>query len=223
MQGVSKRQGILVTLAAATIALAGCLSEGESGSDSAAVSSPGPGNSAPTISGTPPGQATVGNQYSFTPTANDLDGDALSFSVGAKPAWAAFNSTNGRLSGTPQSEHVGTYSNVTITVSDGSASATIGPFSILVKDTATGSVTLSWEAPTQNEDGSDLTDLDGYRLYWGTTPGSYTDSVTIDNESVLTYVVDNLPFGTYEFVATSFNTSGVESRYSTPVSKVVNQ
>ncbi len=84
-----------------------------------------------------------------------------------------------------------------------------------------GSVTLNWTAPTQNEDGTTLTDLDGYKIYWGTTSGSYPNSVTIDNETVTSYVVDNLAPGTYEFVATSFNTSGVESRYSAPATKVV--
>lgn len=85
----------------------------------------------------------------------------------------------------------------------------------------TGSVTLNWNAPTQNEDGSALTDLAGYKIYWGTTPGNYPDFVTIDGANETTYVVENLPFGTYEFVATSFNTSGVESDYSSPSAKVV--
>lgn len=87
-------------------------------------------------------------------------------------------------------------------------------------DIAYGSVTLSWTAPTQNEDGSVLTDLDGYRLYWGQTAGRYTNSVTIDNESITIYILD-APVGTYEIVATSFNTSGVESRYSNPATIVV--
>jgi hypothetical protein len=86
---------------------------------------------------------------------------------------------------------------------------------------ALGSATLDWTAPTQNEDGSDLTDLAGYKLYWGTTPGSYPNSATIDNPSVTTYVVDNLSPGTYEFVATSYNTAGVESRYSGAATKVI--
>lgn len=90
-----------------------------------------------------------------------------------------------------------------------------------VPDPASGSVTLSWTAPTENEDGSVLTDLAGFRLYWGTTSGSYPNSVTINDKDATTYVVDNLSSGTYEFVATSFNTSGVESRFSAPATKVV--
>ena len=121
----------------------------------------------------------------------------------------------------PQAGDVGTYSGISITVSDGQAQDTLGPFTITVQAISLGSVTLNWVAPTQNEDGSPLMDLDGYRIYWGTTPGTYPNSVTIDNETVTTYVVDNLAPGTYEFVATSFNTSGIESDYSAPATKVV--
>ncbi len=178
-------------------------------------------NSPPVIGGTPTAAVTEGSAYSFTPTASDPDGDNLVFSVVGLPGWASFDTSTGRIAGTPQSGDVGTYAGITITVSDGMASADLGPFTITVEPISLGSVTLSWTAPTQNEDGTPLTDLDGYRIYWGTTPGVYPNSVTIDNESVTTYVIDNLAPGTYEFVATSFNTSGVESAYSVPATKVV--
>ena len=92
---------------------------------------------------------------------------------------------------------------------------------MVASNTGTGSAELSWTAPTENEDGSELTDLAGYKLYWGTTSGSYPNSVTIDNPSVSTYTVDGLSAGTYFFVATSFNLSGIESRYSGEATKVV--
>jgi len=38
----------------------------------------------------------------------------------------------------------------------------------------TGSATLSWDAPTTNFDQSCLTNLTGYRIYYGTTSGRYT-------------------------------------------------
>ena len=74
---------------------------------------------------------------------------------------------------------------------------------------------------TQPFYGAFVFDLDGYKIYWGTTPGSYPNSVTLENEGLTTYVVENLAPGTYEFVATSFNTARVESAYSNPASKVV--
>jgi hypothetical protein len=84
-----------------------------------------------------------------------------------------------------------------------------------------GSATLSWTMPTENTDGTTLTDLAGYKLYWGTSPGDYPNSVTINNASVSIYVVDNLAPGIYEFVVTAFNTAGVESSYSNTATKVV--
>ena len=41
-------------------------------------------------------------------------------------------------------------------------------FSITVTQVGLGSMSLSWTPPTQNTDGSALTDLAGYKLYYGT-------------------------------------------------------
>jgi hypothetical protein len=82
-------------------------------------------------------------------------------------------------------------------------------------------VTLTWDAPTLNDDGTTLTDLAGYRLYWSTTPGTYPNSVTIDTPGVTTYVIENLAPGTYEFVATAINAQGVESGYSNSATMTV--
>ncbi len=180
-----------------------------------------PTNSAPTISGNPSTQVTADSSYSFTPNASDADGDSLTFSVSGLPVWASFNSSNGRISGTPSAANVGTFSNIRINVSDGNLSASLANFSITVDAISLGSVTLNWTPPTQNEDGSALTDLAGYRFYWGTTPGSYPNSVTINNPGLSSYVVENLAPGSYDFVATSINSSDVESVYSNPATKVV--
>ncbi len=178
-------------------------------------------NSSPQISGTPPTSINAGDNYTFTPTASDPEGDTLSFSVSGLPSWASFDATNGRVSGTPQSGDVGTYANIVISVSDGQLSAPLAPFTITVNAVSLGSVTLSWTPPTQNTDGTSLTDLAGYKIYWGTSVGIYPNSVTVNNSSISTYVVENLAPGTYEFVATSFNAAGVESSYSNSTTKVV--
>ena len=47
-----------------------------------------PANRAPTISGSPRTSITAGTFYSFRPTASDLDGDTLTFSIQNKPTWA---------------------------------------------------------------------------------------------------------------------------------------
>lgn len=180
-------------------------------------------NTAPTLSGNPPSEINADNAYEFTPVATDPDaGDTLTFSINNRPAWAGFNTSSGRLSGTPGYGDVGSYANISISVSDGTDNATLGPFAITVQAVSSGSVTLSWTAPTQNEDGSTLTDLAGYKVFWGTTPGSYPNSVTINNSGLTTYVVENLVPGDYEFVAKSFNSTGIESDFSEPVTRTVN-
>jgi hypothetical protein len=78
-----------------------------------------------------------------------------------------------------------------------------------------GSVTLSWQPPTENADGSPLTDLSGYNIYVGTTSNTYDyKEIRLDNPGLTAYVVDNLDPGTYYIAATSFNSSGVESAFS---------
>ena len=180
-----------------------------------------PPNTAPSISGTPPSSVEVNTAYSFTPSASDPEGDTLTFSISGRPDWAAFDSTNGTLSGTPVAGDENVYSNIVISVSDGDLTDSLSPFSIEVTAASLGSATVSWTAPTENEDGSTLTDLAGFKLYWGTTPGNYTESVTINNSSVTTYTVEGLAPGTYEFVATSFNDRGAESVRTDPATKTI--
>ena len=178
-------------------------------------------NTPPQISGTPSGSVNEGQAYSFTPTASDADGDALTFDISGLPTWATFNTATGALSGTPGSADVGVHSNIVISVSDGEVSVSLPAFSVTVNAISMGSVTLNWTAPIENEDGSVLSDLAGFKIYWGTTAGSYPNSVTIDNPTVSTYVVDNLAPGTYEFVATALNKSGIESGYSNIATRTI--
>jgi hypothetical protein len=84
-----------------------------------------------------------------------------------------------------------------------------------------GSATLSWTAPTRNDDGSPLADLAGYQVLWGNTPNVYPNSVTIDNPGITIYVIDNLAPGTYYFVTVAFNATGVESGFSNMASKTI--
>ena len=77
-------------------------------------------------------------------------------------------------------------------------------------------VTLTWDAPTTNTDGSPLTDLGGYKLYCGSSVGTYAPIRDVGN--VLEYPISNdLADGTHHCVATAYDTSGNESAYSTEV------
>ena len=133
-----------------------------------------------------------------------------------------FNTKSGKLSGSPGPGDVGTYRNIQVAVSDGSTVVYMPSFSVDVTQTGTGSATISWTAPTQNTDGSALTDLAAYKIYYGVNKDDYTNQVRINNPGITTYVVDNLTPATYFFVSTSINSNGVESEFSNVARKTVN-
>ncbi|MBW7930588.1 MAG: putative Ig domain-containing protein, partial [Gammaproteobacteria bacterium] len=179
-------------------------------------------NRAPTISGTPATSVTVGQAYSFTPTASDPDaGQTLQYSITNKPGWATFNTSTGRLSGTPSSANVGPYSNIRISVSDGTLSASLPAFSITVADVQTGSATLSWQPPTSNTDDSPLTNLAGYRIYYGTSAQSLGYTAVVSGSGASSYVIENLSPATWYFAVTAYNSDNVESSRSAVVSKTI--
>ena len=80
------------------------------------------------------------------------------------------------------------------------------------------SLTLTWTAPEDNADGTPLLDLSGYKIRYGTSSGSYSQVVTLNNAGLNRFVVDNLPSGTYYFTITAFNHAGTESQLSGEVS-----
>jgi hypothetical protein len=178
-------------------------------------------NSAPTISGTPAISVVAGTAYRFVPTAQDANGDLLTFAIAGRPAWASFDTTTGTLAGTPGAGDVATYANIVISVSDGKATAPLPAFSITVQAYSFGSATLTWLPPTENVDATALTNLAGYRIYWGQQSSSYTSSVVIMNPGVTAYVVENLGSGTHYFAAAAINASGVEGELCPEVSTVV--
>jgi hypothetical protein len=126
------------------------------------------------------------------------------------------------LTGTPQVGDEGSYANTSISVSDGSLIDTLPGFTITVNQISLGSATLTWMPPIQNTDGTVLTDLAGYKIYYGTSPGSYPNEITINNSGITTYVVDNLTADTWYFVSTSFNSSGMESDFSNIATTTIN-
>ena len=86
----------------------------------------------------------------------------------------------------------------------------------------TGSIYLTWQAPTLNEDSTVLTDLAGYRVYYGEAPGDYSNVATIGTETF--FNIEELPTGVrLYFVVTAFDTSGNESSFSNEVSTILEE
>ena len=190
---------------------------------SAASGGSGSTNTPPTISGIPTTSITEGTAYSFTPTAADANHDTLTFSIQNKPSWAAFDTTSGKLSGTPGAADVATDANIVISVSDGKASVSLAAFSILVSAPAasTGSATVSWMPPTQNSDGSALTNLAGFIIYYGTNSASLGQSVQVAGTGLTSYTVSSLPSGTWYFAVAAYTSTGVQSDLSNTSSKTI--
>ena len=86
---------------------------------------------------------------------------------------------------------------------------------------SSGSVTLDWVPPTENTDGSVMTNLAGYAVHYGTDRAKLTQTLKVANAGVATFVVDNLAAGTWYFSVTSLNSEGVESTNSGVVSTTV--
>jgi hypothetical protein len=216
-----------LALAATSLLFSGCIKDDPKPTEPSAESPPATSapptssNSKPSISGTPPTSILEGEAYDFRPSATDPDGDRLTFSVSNKPTWASFDSTTGRLYGTPGAGTSGSYGNIVISVSDGTAQASLSGYTLTVQQIGTGSATLSWNPPTQNTDGSALTDLAGYKIYYGKSSTNLDKIVTIASAGITRYVVENLTSATWYFSMTSYNSTGVESSQSTAVSKTI--
>ena len=204
--------------------VSGCLSDpkpGGSDVDTGTKSTTDTSNSAPSIAGSPASAILVGDTYLFRPSASDADGDELTFSISNQPRWANFDSKTGQLTGQILLGDIGVYERIRISVTDGTATASLLDFSITATNSALGSMTLSWAAPIENTDGTPLLDLAGYNLYFGRSRGTYSNQIRIDNPSINIYVVENLLPGTYYIVATSFNAQGDESAYSNEATETV--
>lgn len=176
------------------------------------VKAPTVANTAPTIGGAPVTSLEAGMAYNFVPAARDADGDKLTFSISSKPAWATFDAATGRLWGVPSSAQAGSYEEIQISVSDGKVSTALPMFAIEVVPAAPvmHAATLSWTPPTTNVDGTALTNLAGYKVRYGTAPGTYTTTINVSN-GLTRYVVENLETGRYYFSMVSVNSQGIES------------
>jgi hypothetical protein len=85
--------------------------------------------------------------------------------------------------------------------------------SLLVPAAHAGDVTVAWDPNPEPE-------VAGYKIYFGTTPGSYTVSMNAGN--ITSMVISGLEAGvTYYFAAVAYDSSGNESGFSNEISYVV--
>jgi hypothetical protein len=180
-------------------------------------------NRPPVLSGTPATSVTAGSAYAFRPTGSDPEGRTLTWSITNRPSWATFSTTSGALTGTPTAAQVATYSGIAISASDGTNRTSLPTFVVNVNaaGSSTGSATLSWTPPTRNTNGSTLSNLSGYRIYYGTSSSNLSRSVQVANAGLTRYVVSDLSAGTWYFAVRAYSSNGAESINSNTSSKTV--
>jgi len=119
-------------------------------------------------------------------------------SCGGGSGSAAVNSSN-----TSSSSNNSSSSNVVATVPSGNKT-----------------IFLNWTPPTENTDNSQLTDLTGYKVYYGISANTLTASYTLMDPNASSATVPSLASNTlYYFSVKVLNSKNVESDFSNVVTK----
>ena len=81
---------------------------------------------------------------------------------------------------------------------------------------------LTWQAPLTASDGTAISDLTGYKAYWGQTDGGpYPNNSGTLSSSTFTYTIPSLAAGTWFFVVSALDSAGGESYFGPQASKVI--
>ena len=138
-------------------------------------------------------------------------------SGGSDTSAVSSGSSQAALSSAPPTASTSNLSNPTPTASAASTSTS----STGTASTATGSFQITWIPPVARYDGSPLSpaEIDGFRIYFGKAPGSYSSQINVANGTSQSAKVTNVPAGTYYVVMTTYDVKGLESGYSPVITK----
>ncbi len=160
------------------------------------------------------------NPTGQTIAVTNAGGGTLSWTANDDANWLTLAPVSGTNSGTVGASvtvgglAAGTYSGSIMISAAGGGTKSVSVALVLTAPIR-GSVTLSWLANTE-------TDLAGYKIYRGTTSGSYGSPIAVIGKDATSYTVSALQSGTtYFFVITAYNNLGNESSYSNEVSKSI--
>jgi hypothetical protein len=141
-------------------------------------------------------------------------------SGGSSTAAAAISPNTGMINRTPGADSAASVAPVASNTTS-TAPTTVAATPPVTPPPATpvnGVATLDWQPPTENSDGSALTNLAGYTVYYGTSPDNLSKSIKVSNPGLTAYSVTGLTAGTWYFAVTSYSADGVESSRTTTVS-----
>jgi hypothetical protein len=158
-----------------------------------------------------------GSDGSSSAAATSADTDTAAALV--SPSVGVIDRSSGAES-TPSTASVASNPTSTVTTATTTPASGTNTSSTVAKTTTTvnGVATLDWLPPTENSDGSTLTNLAGYTVYYGTSPDNLAQSVKVSNPGLTAYAVTGLTSGTWYFAVTSYSADGVESSRTTTVS-----
>jgi len=108
-----------------------------------------------------------------------------------------------------------------LSCSGAGGSATRSATITVATSAGTGTATLSGAAPTTNTDGTPVTALTGYHIYYGTTEGALTQSAVVSGASTTTFEITGLAPGTWYFAVAADSADGTESAQSAVGSKTI--
>jgi hypothetical protein len=75
--------------------------------------------------------------------------------------------------------------------------------------------------PTENTNGTPLTNLAGFHIYYGASPSNLNNTAQIASADTTSYTVDNLAAGTWYFSINAYTSAGVESAISNIASTTI--
>lgn len=91
-----------------------------------------------------------------------------------------------------------------------------------VSTAANGDAVVTWAPPTEREDGTPLTALQGYRIYYGRDPGDLQETIEVGPEAT-EHRIENLEHGSWYFAVSAISADGLESEKSAAVEKVIDR
>lgn len=137
-------------------------------------------------------------------------------SATSAPATTSASAATG-ATGRPSVPLAGSTSTAPSVTTDSSSSTTttgVPAPALIAQQTAANTLTVSWLAPTENTDGSALTNLHGYRIYYGTSKTDMSHKIDINTVGTQSFVVEDLAPGVWYFAVSAYNSKDIESTLS---------
>ncbi len=154
---------------------------------------------------------------------SDVDGDSLSISSAAASNGTVDVSAQGIVSYTPANGFDGT-DTIFYSLNDGQGGSSTGTITVTVNAAQTvASIRLSWDIPTEREDGSalELYEIDGYVIAYGTSSGNLTETISLIGGGETEATIADLLAGTYYFAIATVDSDSVQGAFSSEIQQQI--